>query len=480
MIYLNKETIKDKIYACWIGKNIGGTMGAPYEGQRDMQNISGFVTEKGMSLPNDDLDLQLVWLHAMEQEGPYKMSSNILGEYWISYIPPHWNEYGIGKANLKIGLLPPLSGEIDNDKWKHSNGAWIRSEIWACLTPGFVDIVKKYAYMDACVDHGYGEGTYAEIFTASLECAAFTNRNIKEIIDYALKQIPEDCRVAKAVKLVIDSYDRGVDWKITRNLLVEQSADIGWFQAPANVGFVILGLLYGEGDFKKSMIYAINCGDDTDCTGATVGAFLGLLYGTQGIPSDWSAHIGDNIQTIAVDGSNLQLAKTCTELTDRILKMMPTVFKANGVDMEFTEGEHDLSTPYRNGWVKNYWKFPLSEYLSQSPYSYDGGNFVHMNARVVFEKRPSVKPGESIQAKIILYNLLADPRRLFFKVHLPEGWSTDNYQRNLLMKREMHIAHEWDVTITAGENVEPVNRVIVEVTGCSRAVPALIPITILG
>ena len=81
MIYLNKETIKDKIYACWIGKNIGGTMGAPYEGQRDMQNISGFVTEKGMSLPNDDLDLQLVWLHAMEQEGPYKMSSNILGEY---------------------------------------------------------------------------------------------------------------------------------------------------------------------------------------------------------------------------------------------------------------------------------------------------------------------------------------------------------------------------------------------------------------
>jgi len=118
--------------------------------------------------------------------------------------------------------------------------------------------------------------------------------------------------------------------------------------------------------------------------------------------------------------------------------------------------------------------------LSQSPYSYDGGNFVHMNARVVFEKRPSVKPGESIQAKIILYNLLADPRRLFFKVHLPEGWSTDNYQRNLLMKREMHIAHEWDVTITAGENVEPINRVIVEVTGCSRAVPALIPITILG
>lgn len=53
-------------------------------------------------------------------------------------------------------------------------------------------------------------------------------------------------------------------------MLVKDSEDLGWFQAPANVGFVTLGLLYGEGDFKRSLILAVDCGDDTDCTGATL------------------------------------------------------------------------------------------------------------------------------------------------------------------------------------------------------------------
>ncbi|MFR5073094.1 MAG: ADP-ribosylglycohydrolase family protein [Bianqueaceae bacterium] len=170
MIKLNTAAVKDKIYACWVGKNIGGTMGAPYEGRRELMDIKGFSTPKGTVLPNDDLDLQLAWLLAMEENGPYNLNALILGEYWINYITPHWNEYGIGKCNMKAGLLPPLSGEYKN-KWKHSNGAWIRSEIWACMAPGCPDIAIRYALEDACIDHGMGEGTYAEFFTAALSAA---------------------------------------------------------------------------------------------------------------------------------------------------------------------------------------------------------------------------------------------------------------------------------------------------------------------
>ena len=36
---LNFESYKDKVRACWIGKNIGGTMGTPYEGSREMNDI---------------------------------------------------------------------------------------------------------------------------------------------------------------------------------------------------------------------------------------------------------------------------------------------------------------------------------------------------------------------------------------------------------------------------------------------------------
>lgn len=60
MLKLNKDVYLDKLKACWIGKNIGGTLGAPFEGQRELLDISGFSTPLGEPLPNDDLDLQLV------------------------------------------------------------------------------------------------------------------------------------------------------------------------------------------------------------------------------------------------------------------------------------------------------------------------------------------------------------------------------------------------------------------------------------
>ena len=126
MIKLNKEFLRDKIHACWIGKNIGGTIGGPYEWRQDILDVQGFSSAKGEPLPNDDLDLQLIWLCAMEEMGPYQLTARELGEYWLAYIPPHWNEYGIGKANMKSGILPPLCGEYTNEFWRHSNGAWIR------------------------------------------------------------------------------------------------------------------------------------------------------------------------------------------------------------------------------------------------------------------------------------------------------------------------------------------------------------------
>ena len=110
-IKLNAAAFRDKVYACWIGKNIGGTMGTPYEGKREYLNIHGFSTAEGVVLPNDDLDLQLVWLHAVEQLGPRAIDAATLGEFWLSFIVPHWNEYGIGKNNMtrRIGTNTALA-----------------------------------------------------------------------------------------------------------------------------------------------------------------------------------------------------------------------------------------------------------------------------------------------------------------------------------------------------------------------------------
>ncbi len=243
MIYFNKDILRDKIYACWMGKNIGGTFGGPYEHNTNILDIRDFTTKPGDPLPNDDLDLQLIWLKAIGDWGPKAVNEKILGEYWLSYIGPDWNEYGVAKGNLREGFVAPLSGEVNNDRWKHSNGAWIRTEIWACLFPGDMETVIRYAYYDACVDHGFGEGTYATIFVAAMQTGAFITNDIRKLLELGLSKIPVESRTAQCVRTVIEGYDTGRDWKDVRNQLVKDTEDLGWFQAPANIGFTVLGLL---------------------------------------------------------------------------------------------------------------------------------------------------------------------------------------------------------------------------------------------
>ena len=62
-----------------------------------------------------------------------------------------------------------------------------------------------------------------------------------------------------------------------------------------NICFIIIGLLYGKNDFEKSLLYAVNCGQDADCTGATIAAFMGIALGCNGIPDKWKEPIGEKI-----------------------------------------------------------------------------------------------------------------------------------------------------------------------------------------
>ena len=481
MLKLNRAELRDKIHGCWLGKNIGGTMGTPYEARQEMQDITGFVTKPGEVLPNDDLDLQLIWLLAAEKEGLEHLNSAMLAEYWVSYIPAHWNEYGVGKCNLKNGLLPPLSGEFENDDWKNSNGAWIRSEIWATMAPGLPNVAAKYAFADASVDHGLSEGTYGEVFTATIESYAFVEKDIRKIIEFGLTRIPETCRVARSVRLVLKSYDEGVDYRTTRELLVEDSRDLGWFQAPANIAFTVLGLIYGEGDFKKSMIYAINCGDDTDCTGATVGAFLGLLYGRSGIPQDWASYLGDSITTVAIDRTAISgdLPKTCTELTDRVINMIPVMCRANGIRVEFTEEHSDFSDGNDQKVLAGIEK----TLFDRLPYSYDGPECVILRSMVEFYDKPVIEPNGSLRFRVRFFNKLPDQRHLHIRLYLPEGW-TASYRHDMHLPRasfqETGEGYALEVTVTAGEKVEAVNRAAVEVTSPGRPTAHLIPIILIG
>jgi ADP-ribosylglycohydrolase len=339
-VTLNQADFRDRVYACWLGKNIGGTLGMPFEGKKEPNTVCYYLELKpGEPAANDDLDLQILWLKAMEENGA-RVDARILGNYWLKYVPVDWNEYGIGKANMKLGWLPPLSGEYGNSQWKNSNGAWIRSEIWACLAPGVPELAARLAREDACVDHGAAEGTLAELFTASIESAAFVEPDRDKLIDFGLSMIPKDCGVARAVRAAVAAKWEGKSWQEARRAVISATEDTGWFQAPRNIGYVIIGWLYGVGDCGKSICTAVNCGDDTDCTGATLGAILGILGGTKAIPERWRLPIGTKIKTVAVSG--FPIPPDLGELTHRTVAMTKKVLAANDAPVEVADGPTDL------------------------------------------------------------------------------------------------------------------------------------------
>ena len=114
---LDFKTYRDKVLGCWMGKNIGGVLGAPFEGSRQVNDDVDFYAQD-LTIgppPNDDLDLQIAWLAAVERYGR-GVNASILGDYWLSYIIPNWVEYGMGKANLRAGMAPPISAALDAKK----------------------------------------------------------------------------------------------------------------------------------------------------------------------------------------------------------------------------------------------------------------------------------------------------------------------------------------------------------------------------
>lgn len=484
MLKLNKATYMDKLHACWLGKNIGGTLGAPYEGSHSFLDVKGFRSKSGEPLPNDDLDLQLAWLVAMERIGPARVNTNVLADFWLEWLPPYWNEYGTCKTNLRLGLMPPMSGEVDNERWKTSNGAWIRSELWAALAPGVTDVAIKYAVADGMVDHGLAEGTQAEVFTATLQSMAYVESDIRKLLELGLAKIPADGAVAQTVRLVMDCYDKGVDYREARERVLQFNEALGWFQAPNNLGFVTIGLLYGEGDFKKSVLYAVNCGDDTDCTAATVGATLGIIGGMDAIPMDWREYVGDRIVTISISAMHQHRApKTCTELADRVAALLPRVMADNKVKFELTNDATDYPTEF----AEKYNSEGPEKYFTFSPWSYEVTNYPTFSTRVELNDTPRVAPGDVRHVKLSIHSHpdLRESHKFQFRLLLPDGWTAGHYPRTalLLYPQPIHGLYgdtsiEFDITV--GENVDVVNRAYMEIVSPNLCYPMMIPITFIG
>jgi len=293
--------------------------------------------------PNDDLDLQLVWLKMLEDAG-VDPSVRTFAEYWSRYARRYpWNEYGFFMRNFARGLRPPVAGCFEN-YFVDEMGSPIRSEIWACLHAGDPQAAARMAWKDSAVDHTGGEGMNGEMFWAAVQAAAFVEKDPVTLIRIGLSMIPLSSHLARSIREAVWCHRNRLTWGDARQRIATRFAGIQPCNAVPNAGFTIIGWLYGT-DFGDRLCKAVNCGYDTDCTGATLGALLGILEGTGGIPGKWHDPVGDAIVLHWLTGPCSPPA-TLDELTERTIALAEKVAAGKG-DVAFggaTDLPKDLLT----------------------------------------------------------------------------------------------------------------------------------------
>jgi len=317
-IVIGREEFRDRVFACWLGKNIGGTLGAPHECLRHTHALTYYDPLPEKVAPNDDLDLQLIWLKLLEEEGIDPPLPK-LAEYWSRHAASYpWNEYGFFMRNYSRGLRPPVAGCFEN-YFVDEMGSPIRSEIWACLHPGDPDSAARMAWKDSALDHAGGEGACGEMFWAAVESAAFVASDPLALIRIGLNVIPLSSHLGRCVREAVWCWRNGLSWGRARERIASRFGHLQPCNAVPNAGFTIIGWLYGR-DFGDRLCKAVNCGYDTDCTGATLGALLGILGGTAAIPKRWSEPVGTEI-VLHKFTRNLDAPADLEELTDRTVAL---------------------------------------------------------------------------------------------------------------------------------------------------------------
>jgi hypothetical protein len=150
----------------------------------------------------------------------------------------------------------------------------------------------------------YGDGWYGGVYVGAMYSLAFVSDDIEYVVTEALKTIPPESKFYQCINEVINYYqEEPTDWKKAWfNIHTKWSEDIGSplgvylpfnIDAKINAAWVVIGLLYGNGDFTKTFEISTRCGDDADCNPASAGGILATIKGYKAIPDYWKQGLAE-------------------------------------------------------------------------------------------------------------------------------------------------------------------------------------------
>ena len=291
MYKIDYNEFLDKVHGCWYGKCLGGAAGAPVEGIKKVIEVNDFSEIFNPDLPNDDLDLQLLWIDVLKTKGVI-INSCDLADAWVEKCWYPFSEYGYFLKNYMRGIKPPYSGIINNSFFKEGMGCPIRSEIWGVISAGNPELASQYAYMDATLDHAENS-VYAEQFLAVIESMAFVESDINNLIKVGLEYVPVESKLYKCFQMIIGLHKSGADWLEARTEVLNKYSHPDFTNVVQNLGFVLIALLWGRSDMRDTINIALKCGYDTDCTCASAASVVGILKGYKALGSEITDLIND-------------------------------------------------------------------------------------------------------------------------------------------------------------------------------------------
>lgn len=347
----DKETLYDKICGAWYGRICGCLLGKPLEGIRTNELIpllketgnyplSRYVESKDITeemcekysfglknecwadtvdcAPVDDDTNYTVMAQLLIEKYGRDFTSEDVANLWLNLQPrdAYFTAERVAFNNFINGFAPPFSAVYKNP-FREWIGAQIRGDYFGFINPARPEKAAEMAFADASISH-IKNGIYGEMFISAMISAAVCLDNIKDIISVGLAEIPEKSRLYMLVSEIVAMYENGKSFDDCFNFIhskYDEHTSYGWCHTLSNAMIVTAALLYGEGDYSKSICLAVSVGFDTDCNGATVGAVVGSFNGIKGIDKKWTDVLNDTLDT-----SILGVGKvTIKELVDKTM-----------------------------------------------------------------------------------------------------------------------------------------------------------------
>jgi ADP-ribosylglycohydrolase len=330
-LHLPDAELLDKLHGAWMGRAAGCILGIPCEGfskeqiRRACRSFKmpyplrgywpldpkpalgperlqyGHTPRKsflrdGLSFigADDDLAYTLLGLLILEEYGP-EFTPRDVGEAWLKYLTQACTAEKVAMANLKKGLTPPQTA-TRNNPYTDWIGADIRSDPWGYAAPGWIEKAAEFAWRDATVSHR-ATGIHGEMYFSAVISAAFAVDDPVKALELGLTEIPRNCRVAKAARAALQRCGKASDWEASIEGILKKYDGMHMAHTLNNLEITIAGLVFGGGDFEKTITLTVMGGLDTDCTGATAGSIIGAILGRKRLPKKWTAPLGNRVET---------------------------------------------------------------------------------------------------------------------------------------------------------------------------------------